>query len=155
VIDFNSTYNDLVTEIEILETRIKDMERERNFLLKNMYANAPKFAGVVDYSKDRVSGGQLPLSLDKIVERLNKIDDNLTLLTEQLRGKKDAKQKIEKMLGELEGLDYKVAYMRDVLNMTLHEIADKLGYSHDHIRRVSSRVKKAKRKDATFMPHFG
>lgn len=145
MIDFNSTYNDLVTEIEILDIRIKDIERERDFLRKSMYDNAPKLINAIDYAKDRVQSGYVPLSLDRIMERLNKIDDYLMLLYEQLRVKQDAKHRIEKVLGEFEGLEYKVAYMRDVLNMRLTEIADKLGYSYDWIRQVSSRIKKTQR----------
>lgn len=142
MISFTASFNDLCTEIEVLEERINDMERERKFLRKSMYANAPKFKGVVDYSSDKVTGGQVPLSLDKIVERLNKIDDQLAYHYEALREKKSSRDKIEKLIEEFEGLEYKVAYMRDVKGMKLYEIADELGYSHDHIRRVSSRVKK-------------
>lgn len=142
---FTESYNDLLAEIDMLEIRIKDMERERDFLRKSMYANAPKFKGVVDYSKEQTTGGLLPMSLDKIVDRLMKIDYSLEMHYEITKVKKDAKKKIDESLNELEGLEYKVAYLRDVKKMRLHEIASELGYSEDHIRRVSSKVKKPQR----------
>lgn len=139
-----SLYNNLLIEIDMLETRIGDMEREREFLRKSMYANSPQFKGVVDYSKEHVTGGLMPLPLDKIIERLNKIDDSLSVLDQILNEKKRSKERLEIALGSLNGVEYKVAYMRDIKRMRLQEIADELGYSHEHIRRISSRIKKIK-----------
>lgn len=143
--NYKITFEDLQIEIEIHETRINEMEREREFLRKSMYANAPKFNPTASYEGDRVQGGLVPLPLDKIIERLNKIDDSLSVLYEILNEKKKVREKIERMIEQMEGLEYKVAYMRDMKGMKLQQIADELGYSHDHIRRVSSRIKK--------MPH--
>jgi DNA repair ATPase RecN len=143
MIDYNSSYKDLATETDILETRIRDMEREREFLRRSMYANAPVFNGVVDYSKDSVQNGYVPMSLDRILERLNKIDDSISMVQEVLKAKKDALRQVQTMIEKFEGLEYKVAYMRDMEGMRLQEIADKLGYSYDWIRKISSRIKKA------------
>lgn len=137
-----SLYSNLLVEIEMLETRIQDMEREKEFLRKSMYANSPQFKGVVDYSKDHVTGGPMPLSLDKILERLNKIDDSIDVLDQILNEKKRSKERIESMLGDLKGIKNQVAYMRDIKGMRLQEIADELGKSHEHIRRISSQIKK-------------
>lgn len=142
MIEFIPSYIDLSTEIDILETRIRDMEREREFLRKSMYDNAPiANLGAMDYSRDKVQNGYVPMTLDRIIERLNSIDESLTKMYDLRNGKKDTKKAIEKMLGDLEGLEYKVAYMRDVKKMRLYEIASELGYSHDHIKRISSRIK--------------
>jgi hypothetical protein len=142
-INFTQSYFDLCDEILVLEIRIQDLEREKKFLRKGMYSNAPKGAATVDYSAERVTGGQVPLTLDKILERLNKIDDQIILNKEVLNAKHDARKKIEDIISKFDGLDYQVAYMRDVKRMRLQEIADELGYSYDWIRKVSSRIKKA------------
>jgi DNA-directed RNA polymerase specialized sigma subunit len=141
-LSFTQSYNDLCQEIDALEIRMFDLETERKFLQKNMYANAPKYNGVVDYAKDNVMGGPVALSLDKILERMNRIDDNLNTLSQVLNAKKDAKRRIEQMINSLDGLEYKVAYMRDIEGLRLHEIAGKLGYSYDHVRRISSKMRK-------------
>jgi hypothetical protein len=49
---------------------------------------------------------------------------------------------MEQRIAEFEGLEQKVAYMRDVLGMTLSEIAADLGYSYIWIKKISSRTKK-------------
>lgn len=141
MIDFIPSYNDLCAEIEMLDLRIEDMEKERDYLRKSMYDNAPSASiGAMDYSKDRVQNGYVPMPLDKIIDRLNRIDRSLEELHRLKSGKAETRNMIEKMLGDLEGLEYKVAYMRDVRKMKLYEIAEELGYSHDHIRRISRRV---------------
>ena len=48
------------------------------------------------------------------------------------------KEKIKK----LEGIDYKVVYLRDIEGKSLVEIADELGYSYDYIKEISARNKK-------------
>lgn len=142
MIEFIPSYNDLCTEIEMLELRIEDMERERDYLRKSMFANAPtNNLGAIDYSKDNVQNGYVPMPLDKIIDRLNLIDQSISDLYRLRNAKEDTKQTIEKMLGDLEGLEYKVAYMRDVRKMKLQEIAEELKYSYDHIKRISSRVR--------------
>ncbi|NRS20607.1 hypothetical protein HP398_29750 [Brevibacillus sp. HB1.4B] len=146
VIDnFGHTYNELVAEINMLEARMNDLLTERRFLLKSMNSTAPKGMGAVDYSKDRVQSNFVPYTLDRIVERMNKIDTMIQQVDEQLKAKRETLSKLDSILAQMDGLEYKVAFMRDKLNMKLHEIADKLGYSYDHIRRVSSRIQK--------MPH--
>ncbi|MGG4449635.1 hypothetical protein [Brevibacillus porteri] len=140
--NFDHTYNELIMEIDVLETRIKDLVTERRFLLKSMDANAPKGMGAVDYSRDRVQSNFVPFSLDRIVERMNKIDQTIEQLEDQLTAKKETLGKLDGILAQMDGLDYKVAFMRDKLNMRLHEIADKLGYSYAHIKRVSSGIRK-------------
>jgi len=139
---FGRTYSELIGEIKVLEARIVDLNTEREFLLKNMRANAPKYTSAVDYSKERVQSNFVPFTLDRIVERMNKIDEMLDNLTEQLKAKRETLKRLDQVLAQMDGLDYKVAFMRDKLNMRLHEIADKLGYSYAHIKRVSSGIRK-------------
>lgn len=140
--NFSSTYSELLAEIHMLEARIEDLLTERRFLLKSMNANAPKGTGAVDYSKDRVQSNFVPYTLDRIVERMNKIDEMIENLTEQLKAKRETLKKLDQVLAQMDGLDYKVAFMRDKLHMRLQEIADKLGYSYAHIKRVSSGIRK-------------
>ncbi|USG65177.1 hypothetical protein NDK47_24140 [Brevibacillus ruminantium] len=140
--EFQSTYNELIMEIDILETRITDLEKERRFLVANMHANAPKLPGAVDYSKDRVQSNFVPFALDRIIERMNKIDETLGQLRDQLKAKQETMDRLDRILAQMDDLEYKVAFMRDKLHMRLQEIADKLGYSYDHIKRISSRIRK-------------
>lgn len=139
-------YKDLCKEIESLELRISDLEKERKYYTKLMGWNAPKGLNSQSFDNERVTGDRAHMTLDRVIDRLNKIDEQLSVLDEILRVKQDAKRKIEKIMGEFEGLEYKVAYMRDVQGKPLDKIAEELGYSYDWIRKISSRVKKAQRR---------
>ncbi|OHW63092.1 hypothetical protein EUAN_08760 [Andreesenia angusta] len=44
-------------------------------------------------------------------------------------------------LKDLKGLEYKVGRMKLLEGKKLEEIADELGYSYDHIARISSKIK--------------
>lgn len=136
------SYNELGLEIEALEVRIKEVEKERNYLRKRMYDNAPSANLTVAYGEERVNGGFTALPLDVVLERLNKIDDKLDQLYGFLEIKKDARDTIDKIIRSSEDLDKKIVFMRDYKNMRLGEIAEELGYSHEHVRRISSRNKK-------------
>jgi len=71
------SYNEICIEIKTLEERIADLRDERKLILKRMYDNSPKGVGVVDYSAERVTGGQVAMQLDQVVYRLNEIDKKL------------------------------------------------------------------------------
>lgn len=77
------------------------------------------FAGEIDKFKAMIETAD---TLDEIVTEFEK-----------------AITKAEEALGKAEGIDAKVVYMRDVEYKRLYEIAEELGYTHDHIRRISSR----------------
>lgn len=134
------TYKDLCGEIDILEMRIADLERELRNLFKLMNANEPKMPGAIDYTQDKVTNSRYAPSLDELVPRINEINAVLDGLYQNLKAKNLTKSGIEKTLDEFEGLEYKVAYMR-TQGKSLKVIAVELGYSYDYIREVSSRTK--------------
>jgi hypothetical protein len=136
------TYKDLRREISLLTARTKGLERERKHLLRMMHVNAPKDPGAVSYDQERVTSSFHVPSLVEIVPRLNEIKESLGYLYDILHIKEQTKREMEKTISTFEGLDYKVANLR-MQGMSLTEIADKLGYSDDYIRKVSSRLKKA------------
>lgn len=136
------SYNELCDEIKALEVRVEELQSERKLLQKRMYDNAPSANLTIDYSKERVSGGLVPMSLDAVLTRLNKIDDRLDQLYAFLDIKKSAREKIDRILKSSEDIDQKVVVMRDVKKMPLKLIARELGYSYDHIKRISCRNQK-------------
>lgn len=132
-------YKDLCGEINILDERISDLERELRHLFKLMSVNEPKMPGAIDYTLDRVTNSRYVPSLDDLIPRVNEINKMLERLYEVSKAKERTKSKIEKTLSEFEGLEYKVAYMR-TQGKSLKVIAVELGYSYDYIREVSSRT---------------
>jgi len=125
-----------------LEERIADLRDEKKLIFKRMYDNSPKGVGVVDYSAERVTGGQVAMQLDQVVYRLNEIDKKIDQFVGFLEIKRDVRDRIDKIIQSSEDLDMRVTYMRDYKKMPLQVIADELGYSYDHVKRISSRNKK-------------
>ena len=136
------SYNEICIEIKTLGERIADLRDERKLILKRMYDNSPKGVGVVDYSAERVTGGQVAMQLDQVVYRLNEIDKKIDQFVSFLEIKRDVRDRIDKIIQSSEDLDMRVTYMRDYKRLPLQVIADDLGYSYDHVKRISSRNKK-------------
>ncbi|WP_242315429.1 hypothetical protein [Bacillus cereus group sp. BfR-BA-01355] len=141
---------DLEQEIEVLKIQIRDLEIEHKFLMKNMSMNTPKFISVVDYTKERVQGGQMPFDLSEIHNRHNKIAGKINVLTEMVQEKQKVMNQVKDVMGNMKDLEKRIMYYRDVKGMNLKQIAVLLNYSHSHIRRVSSKMK---RYDAKNMLH--
>ncbi|MEF2969250.1 hypothetical protein V3851_26105 [Paenibacillus sp. M1] len=132
--DFVKTYNDITKEIEILELRLIDLEAELKEARKLCFS------------------GQLPsdplpvhVPLDKALEYYDAVVIKIGETSNRLAAKKLIRQKIETNIRDFQGIEYQVAYMRDVEGLPLYKIADKLGYSYDWIRKVSSRIKAQRR----------
>lgn len=138
--DCIDNYKDLCTDIEVQECIVEDIENELT-LLKKLMMNGPKDITGIDYS--RGPGGQaICISMDRILDRMNRIEKRLDVEKEILNKKIATKYKIDGKIKELTGIDAKVIYLRDIEGKTLQEIADIIGYSKRHIERISSRNKK-------------
>ena len=122
------SYHDLCKEIDILETRIEDLEREYKF----WYANC--------FGKDAWQQFPLDICLNRMKEICDLVETYVTILDEKEKTRKE----IEKHMSEFEGIEYKVAYLRDVKGMTLPEVAADLGYSYDWIKKLSARTSRLK-----------
>ena len=118
-------YHDLCTEIDILETRIKDLEMEYRFWYKACHGST-----------------KTVIPLDNCLIRMKEICDQVETYASMLEKKEKARKKIEGRLNQFEGIEYKVAYLRDIKGMTLPEIAVHLGYSYGWIRKLSMRTRR-------------
>ena len=107
-----------------------------------MYDNSPKGVVVVDYSSERVTGGQVAMKLDQVVYRLNEIDKKIDRFVSFLEIKRDVRDRIDKIIQSSEDVDMRVVYMRDYKNMKLRDIAVVVNFSEEYVRRISSRNKR-------------
>lgn len=132
-------YKDLCLEIDIQKIRVREIENEIRQLKKLL--EGPKELTGIDYSKQ--PGGQIiHVPLDRVFDRVVRLEEKLDVEKEILREKIRAKKEIDERLLKLKGLDYKVVYLRDIKGMKLEDIAEELGYSKRHIERISARNKK-------------
>lgn len=124
----NQSYHDICKEIDILEVRIRDLEREYKFWYKSCFG------------KDAWQQFPLDICLNRMKEICDLVETYVTILDEKEKTRKE----IEEHMSEFEGIEYKVAYLRDVKGMTLPEVAADLGYSYDWIKKLSARTRRLK-----------
>jgi len=125
--DWRTTYNDLCKEIEILELRASDLEFQMNMARKVCFRG---------FITDRYS--RIPL--DRALTSYDDIKEELLGVVAILEHKLQTKRQIEQKMSEFDGLEYQVAFRRDVLRQPLDKIADDLGYSYNWIMKISSRT---------------
>lgn len=124
------SYKNICLQIEYYETLLKDIEYEWKVNMNMMYKGV-KSNGDGTYTKTPLD--KAAMNLDVIKERHDKLEE---LVSKMKRMKKQA----EKILGKMEGIEYKVAIKRYVENKTLKEIADELGYSEGYIKNVNMKI---------------
>lgn len=133
-------YKDIVTEIELSKIRIQGLEEEQESIKKLMFSARPYEISGVSYS-DMPGGSKDYTSFDRLWDRLRRIDNEILIEKDRIKIMGNTKDKMDKALEELQGLQYKIAYMR-MQGYTLLEIADKLKYNESYIRRVAANIKK-------------
>lgn len=125
-INATESYHDLLKEIDVLEVRLSDLEWEYKFLYKACF-----------------NGNKKPfMRLHLLIERMNEICNLVEMYTTIREEKEKTKRQMEERMSEFEGIDYKVAYMRDIEYKSLMEISMELGYSYHWIAKISSRIGK-------------
>src|SRR5690625_1109389 len=133
--EFVRLYYDISKEIEIYEWRLQDLEKELKADRRVVFSG-------------RAPSDQLTVHvpLDAALETYDHIVEQIREVSDRLAEKKATREQIENNIRGLEGIRYQVAYLRDIENMPLLSIATKLGYSYDHIKRISSQIKKVRPK---------
>lgn len=137
--NYINNYKDLCTDIEMQECIVEDIEREL-LQLRKILMSGPRDISGIDYSREP-GGHTVHISMDRILDRIGRIEQRLEIEKEILTQKKETKASIDEKLQQLTGLDAKVVRMREIEDMSLKEIAEKLGYSEIWIKKVSSRNK--------------
>ena len=133
------TYKDLQLEKEIIEDRIEQLKQNQKLLAKEL--RGPVDITAIDYSKDK-GVGIAPRPLEDVLAETMQIDSMILLEEERLKNTVRTIQKIDARLQQLEGLHYKVAYMKEVERKSLQEIADELNYEYSYIKNINMTVSK-------------
>lgn len=123
-------YADLLRIIDIVKAEIEMLEVDKEYWLGKS-TNLPFF-----------SIGAEKYGLDIASQRTDRLNDRIASLETKLEHYQAIEKEVRENVEKLEGLEYKIAKLRFIDGMTYQEIAEELGYSHDHIRRVASRSKK-------------
>ena len=124
------------------KTRIQTIEEQKEQLLKLMYAftGSPKELKAMVYS-DMPKGGTA-IEYERLVEGMNRLENILEIENRILLSLEVSEQNLNDKLKRLEGIDYKVAYLVQIKDYSLQEVADELGYSLGYIQNISSAIKR-------------
>ncbi|CDQ22587.1 hypothetical protein [Halobacillus karajensis] len=131
-------YSDLLTEIECIKQEIRLTEREFEY-----------WSGIRMHDKE--SDG-IPLGTmkhHKVSTQLTQIEKKriaLNRLNERLEYHEKYKERMDKLMQQFNGLEYKVAYKKWVEMKKLKEIAEELGYSEQYIKEISAKLSKTYKK---------
>ena len=134
------SYKDLCEEIEIWKERLKTYEIQLKTIIKLAKLDGPSDITAIDYSKPYVDGTK-QIGFEEALEMLQKIENHIYLHKQAIENMERYKKRIKERIKNLEGIDYKVVYMRDIEGKTLVQIAEELGYSYQYIKEVSARNK--------------
>ena len=138
--DTIKSYRDLCEEIKIWEERVKAYEVQKKAIWKLAKLDGPQPITGIDYSQPNVQNTS-QVDFFTAIEIINKIDNHIYLDQETIRQLNESRDKMKKYIENLDGLDKKVIYMKDIEKKTLKEIAKELGYSYQYIKEISARNK--------------
>ena len=129
-------YNDLCVEIEVIKEQIKLTEYELEYWF-GIKMNDRDVNGIPFGARgvDRFGVNTALEQAEDKIRSLNKLRDRLDNLD-------NTRIKIETLLSNFRGLEYRIAYLRYVEGKTLKEISETINYSYDYIRELWSRMKK-------------
>ncbi|WP_425447757.1 hypothetical protein [Dethiothermospora halolimnae] len=115
-------YGDLVKEIETLELRVGDLERE-------------------GYALERLNRNN-GIPYDQYLNKISEINNSIAILQSILEDKKKTRSAIEQRINNFEGLEYQVAYKKLIERKDLMTIAEELHISYDYAKKKSAKVGK-------------
>ena len=127
-VQWKQSYTDLCEEIEALQARAEGLEEQLKIAYKMCY----------DGKMPGDSFSRIPL--DKAIESYDSVSTKLSQVYIILNKMKETKERMEKSIGKLTGLENQVAYRRTVMRQTIRQIASDMGYSEGYVRNVSYRI---------------
>lgn len=146
------SYKDLLSMIDSHENILKSckdsLTQIQAFLLMQ---GAPEgYKKATSYlDADCIHGGRKELHPDmiqKLVDEVRRTENMIFLEENILENLYKTKKAILDKLKGLTGIDYQVAYLKEVESYNLIQISSKLEKSYDYIKEISSRIKKKREK---------
>lgn len=138
--DWERSYFDLCKEIEILKIRLNSLADEMKFMHRQM-SNGPRTKLTASYS-GMPGAGMDATPLDRQWATLQRVQDAIDNATDILALKLETKNRMESRMQEFEGLEYRVAFKRDIEGKSLKVIHMELNMSYDYIRELSAKIKR-------------
>ena len=133
------SYNDILTSIEIAGDNLEAAIVSKKHYTWEMNVLAPHdLSGMAIDGMPK--GNKSPHTIDYCYDMVKKYEEAIERTREYIIALEAKKKEIETKMAGLEGLKYQVAKMKLIDGMKLADIADKLGYSESHIKRISAEI---------------
>lgn len=135
------SYKDLCSEIEIWKERLRTYEVQIEAIRKLARLDGPSDIKAIDYTQPIGGTNISQIGFEEALDMLAKIQNHIYLHQRAIKDMEKSKKKIEDSIEKLEGIDKRVAYLRDIEGLALVEISNKLGYSYQYIKEISAKNK--------------
>lgn len=140
---WKQSYLDLCEELDALQARAEELEAQIKLAYKLCY----------DGKMPGDSFSRLPL--DKAIESYDTVAAKLSQVMAWIELKKQAKDRMEKSVGNMKGIENQVAYRRTIMRQSIRQIANEMGYTEGYVKNVSYRIVRdhehGNMKNVTFM----
>ena len=134
--EFVRCYQDLCREIEIYEERLESLIAQHSAIVEGWLKPIGDISGI-DYSKPRVQENHCKLDMEEELPHITAVEKDIEKYQVFLKKLKECKRVIEDRISSMEGIEYKVAYMKVIEGKNLKIIAEELNYSYSYVRKKS------------------
>ncbi len=139
--DTIKSYKELCKELDIWKERLETYKIQLEAIKKAGKLYGPGEIKGIDYTQPYVDGTS-QISFEAALKQMQKIENHIMLHQDTIKKLEKSKKKIENNIKELEGIEKKVVYMRDIEGKKLADIAEELGYSEIYIKKISAKNKR-------------
>lgn len=137
------SYLDLCYDIEMIKAEIRVLKKQRReieFQISKL-SGAPASYPSVRYQEIKVDRKySAPTKLEALWLRLEEIGAEIEMKEKDLKALEYRKKNIDEIIEKMDRPKNRVAILREIKGRTLAEIADELGYSESHIKRLSAEI---------------
>jgi len=137
-----NTYKDLCIDIDIATMNISRLKNEKKSL--ELLLKAPGELKAQTYS-DMPHGSKDFTTLERLIPRINRIDVRLEREEIMLKGMLQQKERMNIKLRSLTGLHYKIIKLKEVDELNIIQISQRLNISDRTVSRAIAKVKKMKK----------
>lgn len=146
-------YNSLCKEIDELESTIMQIRDSIENYLKatDAFSGPSSSLKSMDYSADRVKGGNQKLSFAEAITQIANQQDILQEQLERLAQLKKIKHLFDKTYANNQStIQARILYYRKVKGFTQKQTAEIVGYSERQVQRIEKSLKKVKKNEKNY-----
>jgi len=139
--EFVRCYQDLCREINIYEERLESLIAQHDAIVEGWLKPIGDISGI-DYSKPRVQENHCQLDMGEELLHITALERDIEKYQMLLEKAKSCCKAIEDKINNMEGIEYKIIYMKVVEGKSLVEIAKQTNYSLSYVKKISAKHKR-------------